>query len=133
MFGLGKIFSGVLDKFGLGWLGSAISIGVNLMSGNWFALIGDVSNLVSQFKGFSFLEKFNRFAPLGGFGFNGGGCFSNNLSLGLGRADSLLDSIKSTGGLNKALSMVQLVRETERNISIFNTRNSQAMHNYRLC
>ncbi len=45
MFGIGKLFSGVLDKFGLGWVGSAISIGVNLMSGNWFALIGDVTNL----------------------------------------------------------------------------------------
>lgn len=123
--GLGKFFGGNLlnslfDKMGMGWLGSAISLGLNAMSGNWLAMIGDVSNLVSQFKGLSFLEKFNQFQPLGGFGFN------NGFSLDFGKASSIFDRLDSTGLFSKALTAANLVREAENNAMIFQGRSSQA-------
>jgi hypothetical protein len=130
MFGIGKLLGGVFNRLGLDWLGQAISIGFNLATGNWLALMGDVTSLVSNFKGLSFLEKFSRFAPLGGFGFNGG-CFSSAFSsLGLGRADGLLNVLGRATGLDRAVSMLELVRETERNISIFNARQNVSAFNY---
>ena len=129
MFGIGKLFgvnllSNLFDRMGLGWLGSAISIGINAMSGNWLALIGDVSNLVSQFKGFSFLEKFNQFQPLGAFATGG---FNSGFSLDFGKAASIAERLDSTGILSKALTAAKYVQEAENNTLIFQNRNNQAL------
>ena len=61
MFGLGSIISKLagplLDKMGLGFITPLISAAINFSTGNYAALIGDVTNLVGSFSGSSFLSK----------------------------------------------------------------------------
>lgn len=77
MFGLDKLIGGVLDKIGLGELAPFVSLGINLFTGNWVGLIGDVTNLVAKFTDSKFLDKVAKFAPLGNFA---NGNFGNILS-----------------------------------------------------
>lgn len=71
MFGLGKLVSsltgGLLDKIGLGFLSPFVSMAVNFFSGNYLALIGDVTNLVGTFSNSSFLKNLSQLNPLGSF------------------------------------------------------------------
>lgn len=110
MFGLGKLVSGLtgglLDKIGLGFLTPIISMAVNFASGNYLALIGDVTSLVAQFTDSSFLKNLSQFQPLGSFGQVG--CFNNLLSF------DKLDSLRGTAqllGLSKADNMLKVVEE----------------------
>lgn len=108
MFGLGSIVSKLagpfLDKIGLGFIKPLVSAAVNLATGNYAALIGDVTNLVSSFSDSSFLSKAANKPTLGIFqnGQNGG----NKLSLGniLGLKNNPL--LKSFGKITEMFKVV---------------------------
>ena len=110
MFGLGKLVSGLtgglLDKIGLGFLKPFVSIAVDLFTGDYASLIGDVTNLVAQFTGMDFLENLSKLNPLGAFG--GGGDFLGNLLSGEGLS-SLKDLAHSVGftGADKLFNIVE--------------------------
>lgn len=112
MFGLGKIASGLtgglLDKIGLGFLSPFVSLAVNFFSGNYLALIGDVTNLVGSFSDSSFLQNLSRLNPLGAFE-QGAGAFSGIFSPG--NQFDLLKTTAQTLGLDKASQMLNLVEE----------------------
>lgn len=112
MLGLGKLVSGLagglLDKIGLGFLTPFVSLAVNFFSGNYVAMIGDVTNLVSRFSDSSFLQNLSKFQPLGMLG-QGGGCFGSNLP-----SFSDVDTWRGTAqmlGLDKAEKMFNLVED----------------------
>ncbi len=82
MFGLGKIFDSVFGKFfdsiGMGWLGQAIALTADIMSGNWVGAAQDVLNLVAEFTDNAWMDRVASLQPLGAF--DGGGCFGDILS-----------------------------------------------------
>ena len=131
MFGLGKLVSsltgGLLDKIGLGFLTPIVSMAVNFASGNYLALIGDVTNLVAQFTDSSFLKNLSQFQPLGSFG-QGGGCFSSLLSF------DKLDSLRGAAqllGLGKADNMLKVVQEFSTSFNMIQ-QNREVAHYGRL-
>jgi hypothetical protein len=68
MFGLGKVFGGLLDSIGLGWMGSVLSLATNFMMGNWVGVAQDIFRLVSEFSNDSWTNRVDRYQPLGVFG-----------------------------------------------------------------
>jgi hypothetical protein len=79
LFGLDNLVGGLLDKVKLGWVMDVVKMYVDFQTGNWLALAGDVSHLVSKFSDFSFMDRVDRDQPLGGFDtnsrFSTNGCF----------------------------------------------------------
>ena len=71
MFGLGKIFDSVFGKFfdsiGMGWLGQAIALTADIMSGNWVGAAQDVFNLVAEFTDSAWMDRVASLQPLGAF------------------------------------------------------------------
>lgn len=133
MFGLDKIFGGgggifgkFFDSMGLGWLGKALSLATNVMTGNWLAAAKDVFELVSQFSSNSWMDQASRFQPLGEFGQNspfGTESFSG------ARADELstrADSFDPLGQSNSTRA-IYVVRETTYNNAVAN-RNLAYAH-----
>jgi len=109
MFGLGKLIGGLagglLDKIGLGFLTPFVSLAVDYFTGNYAAMIGDLTNLVGQFSDSSFLKNLSKFQPLGMLGQGG---FSGLSSLGN------LDVLRGTAqtlGLDKVDKMFDLVQD----------------------
>lgn len=130
MFGLGKLVSGLagglLDKIGLGFLSPLVSMAVNFFSGNYLALIGDVTNLVSQFSDSSFLKNLSKLQPLGDFA--RGGCFGSMLSL------DNLDALRGTAqllGLDKADRMLSVVEDFSSSFNLIQ-QNREASYYGRL-
>lgn len=126
MFGLGKIFSGIaggfLDKIGLGFLKPFVSLAVNFFSGNYLALIGDITNLVGRFSNSSFLKNLSRLNPLGGFG-SGSNCFGNIIS---GGRFNLLRTTAQILGLNKADRMLSVVSDFRSSLNLINQNRENA-------
>ena len=88
MFGLGKVFSGLLDSVGLGWMGSVLSLATNFMMGNWAGVAQDIFQLVSEFSNDSWTNRVDRYQPLGAFGRNS--CFGDG-TLSESRVSDLRD------------------------------------------
>lgn len=130
MFGLGKIFSGLtgglLDKIGLGFLSPFVSLAVNFFSGNYIALIGDVSSLVGRFSNSSFLKNLSQLNPLGSFG-QGTNCFGNILS---GNRFNVLRTTTQLLGLNKADRMLSVVEDFRSSVSLIQQNREIAHYNF---
>lgn len=130
MFGLGKIFSGIaggfLDKIGLGFLKPFVSLAVNFFSGNYLALIGDITNLVGQFSNSSFLKNLSNLNPLGQFG-SGSNCFGNLIS---GERFNLLKTTAQILGLNKADRMLNLVDDFRSSFSLVQQNRENAHYSF---
>lgn len=126
MFGLGKLVSGLtgglLDKIGLGFLSPLISGAVNFFSGNYLALIGDITSLVSRFGSSSFLQNLSLLNPLGSFS-QGSNCFGNLIS-----ADRFNTFQSSTRllGLDKADKMLNLVNDFRFTTNLINQQRETA-------
>ena len=129
MFGLGKVFSGLagglLDKIGLGFLKPFVSLAVNFFSGNYLALIGDVTSLVGQFSNSSFLKNLSQLNPLGSFG-QGSNCFGSLLS---GGRFNLLQNTAQLLGLNKADKMLSVVNDFRSSLNLINQNRENAHYN----
>lgn len=136
MFGLGKLVGGILDSIGLGKLAPFIAIGIDFFTGNYAALVGDVTDLVSRFTDLSFLDKIAQFAPLGEFGT--GGCFGLDSVLSMDRLSELTDrfSSLSTGEMlgvwEKAGKALDLYNEVAQNRLVVNTTRANLATNFRL-
>jgi hypothetical protein len=129
MFGLGKIFDSVFGKFfdsiGMGWLGQALALGADIMSGNWVGAAQDVFNLVAQFTDSSWMNRVASLQPLGAF--DGGGCFGEVLSENtLGR---LLGAAagEGRGDLGQFFSALNVVQETLHNGAVVSANRGFAM------
>lgn len=117
MFGLGKIFDSVFGKFfdsiGMGWLGQAIALTADIMSGNWVGAAQDVFNLVAEFTDSAWMDRVASLQPLGAF--DGGGGFGDILSENtLGRWFELAGGDERSG-LGQFFSMVNVAQETMHN------------------
>lgn len=107
MFGIGKIFGSLFDRLGLGWVGHAIQLAINISTGNWLAVADEVLQLVARFSNNDWLQRVAQVQPLGLFGAGRGGCF--NL-----RLDRLVDMgarLATTGGHERVGSALRLVSE----------------------
>jgi hypothetical protein len=131
MFGLGKIFDGVFGKFfdsiGLGWMGQALALTADIMSGNWVGAAQDVFNLVAEFTDSSWMDTVASLQPLGAF--DGGGSFGDILSENtLGR---FLEAATGDerGGLGQFFSAVNVVSETLHNDAVVSANRRFAMSN----
>ena len=114
MFGLGKIFDGVFGKFfdsiGMGWLGQALALTADIMSGNWVGAAQDIFNLVAEFSDSSWMNRVASLQPLGAF--DGGGCFSDTISENtLGRLFNAASGSDTRG----IVSAINIVQETMQN------------------
>lgn len=136
MFGLGKLVGGILDSIGLGKLAPFIAIGIDFFTGNYAALVGDVTDLVARFTDLSFLDKIAQFAPLGDFAT--GGCFGLDSALSLDRLGELTDrfSALSTGeklGVwEKVGKAFDLYNEVGQNRLMVNTMRASVATNFRV-
>lgn len=116
MFGLGSIVSKLagplLDKIGLGFVTPLISAAINFSTGNYAALIGDVTNLVSSFSNSSFLSKAANKPTLGLFQNNNqqSGCFDLGKKLSLGNILGLKNN-PLLQGFTKITGMLSTVGE----------------------
>ena len=131
MFGLGKIFDSVFGKFfdsiGMGWLGQAIALTADIMSGNWVAAAQDVFNLVAEFTDSAWMDRVASLQPLGGF--DGGGCFGEILSENtLGRFFEMATGDEGRG-LRQFFSAVNVVNETLHNGAIVSANRNLAAFN----
>jgi len=129
MFGLGKIFDSVFGKFfdsiGMGWLGQAIALTADIMSGNWVGAAQDVFNLVAEFTDSSWMDRVASLQPLGAF--DGGGCFGDILSENtLGQWLELAGG-NERGGLGQFFSAVNVVNETLHNGALVSSNRRFAM------
>lgn len=131
MFGLGKIFDSVFGKFfdsiGMGWLGQALALTADIMSGNWVGAAQDVFNLVAQFTDSSWMNKVASLQPLGAF--DGGGCFGDILSENtLGR---LFDSAggDGRGDFGQFFSALNVVQDTLHNGAMVSANRRFALTN----
>lgn len=131
MFGLGKIFDSVFGKFfdsiGLGWMGQALALTADIMSGNWVGAAQDIFNLVAQFSDSSWMNRVASLQPLGAF--DGGGGFGDILSENtLGK---LLDltSGDERSGLGQFFSAVNIVQETLHNGAMVSANRRYAAAN----
>lgn len=116
MFGLGKLLGKALDGIGLGWLGDVVSMGVNLMSGNWLGLIGDFSNLVQRFSDPSFTERVDREPPLGTFGQNNRPSRPFQPALSSQRLQDIGQSFASRGnGFSSFMRALSVLRDASMN------------------
>ena len=131
MFGLGKIFDGVFGKFfdsiGMGWLGQALALTADIMSGNWVGAAQDVFNLVAEFTDSSWMDTVASFQPLGAF--DGGGCFGDILSENtLGRfLDVAAGNERS--GVGQFFSALNVMNETLQNSRVVAANRNFAMSN----
>jgi len=128
MFGLGKIFDSVFGKFfdsiGMGWLGQAIALTADIMSGNWVGAAQDVFNLVAEFTDSSWMDRVASLQPLGAF--DGGGCFGDILSENtVGRWLDLGGDER--GGLGRFLAAVHTANETLQNNAAVSTNRLYAL------
>jgi hypothetical protein len=129
MFGLGKIFDGVFGKFfdsiGMGWLGQALALTADIMSGNWVGAAQDVFNLVAKFTDSSWMNQVASLQPLGAF--DGGGCFSELLSEStLGRfLEQAAGNERS--GIGQFFSALNVMNETLQNGRVVAANRSFAM------
>lgn len=126
MFGLGKLISGLtgglLDRIGLGFLSPLISGAVNFFSGNYLALIGDLTSLVSRFSNSSFLQNLSLLNPLGSFS-QGSNCFGNLIS---GDRFNTFQSTARLLGLDKADKMFNLVNDFRFTANLINQQRETA-------
>lgn len=129
MFGLGKIFDSVFGKFfdsiGMGWLGQAIALTADIMSGNWVGAAQDIFNLVAEFTDNAWMDRVASLQPLGAF--DGGGCFGEILSENtVGRWLNL-----ATGGerssLGQFFSAINVAQETMHNEALVSANRRFAM------
>lgn len=136
MLGGGNLLGSLFDKIGMPWLGKIVNIALDIYTGNMAALVGDVANLASQFKGLGFLDKVAQFAPLGGFatggGFGsssfGGDCFGTSSS----RYQDLSSVSNSKfGGSGKISKSIQLGHETSRNGNVVQSNRHSTMYGAR--
>lgn len=129
MFGLGKIFDGVFGKFfdsiGMGWLGQALALTADIMSGNWVGAAQDVFKLVAEFTDSSWMNQVASLQPLGAF--DGGGCFSDFLSEStLGRfLEQSAGNERS--GIGQFFSALNVMNETLQNSRVVAANRSFAM------
>src|SRR5215213_8691821 len=129
MFGLGKIFDSVFGKFfdsiGMGWLGQAIALTADIMSGNWVGAAQDVFNLVAEFTDSSWMNQVASLQPLGAF--DGGGCFGDILSENtLGRfLDVAAGNERS--GVGQFFSALNVMNETLQNSRVVAANRNFAM------
>jgi hypothetical protein len=126
MFGIGKLFGGFLNKIGLGFLSPFVSLAVNFFSGNYLALIGDISNLVGKFSKSSFLKNMSLLNPLGNFSQKTsvlGNLFSGN-KLGI------LRNSAQFLGLNKAENMLAVVAEFRSSYNLVQQNRENAHYYY---
>lgn len=130
MFGLGKLISGLtgglLDRIGLGFLSPFISGAVNFFSGNYLALIGDITSLVSRFGSSSFLQNLSLLNPLGGFS-QGSSCFGNLL------AGDRFNTFQSTArllGLDKADKMFNLIGDFKFSTTLIRQNRENAHYGF---
>lgn len=125
MFGIGKLFGGFLSKIGLGFLSPFVSLAVNFFSGNYLALIGDITNLVGKFSKSSFLRNMSLLNPLGSFS-QKTSCFGNLFS---GNKLGILRGAAQMLGLNKAESMFRVVDDFRSSYSLIQ-QNRENAHYY---
>ena len=127
MFGLGKLVSGLtgglLDKIGLGFLKPFVSIAVDLFTGDYASLIGDVTGLVAKFTGMDFLENLSKLNPLGAFG-GGSGDFLGNLLSGEGL--SSLKNLAHSFGFTGADKLFNIVEDFNNATSLLSQNRSAA-------
>ena len=131
MFGLGKIFDSVFGKFfdsiGMGWLGQAIALTADIMSGNWVGAAQDIFNLVAEFTDSAWMDRVASLQPLGAF--DTGGCFGEVLSENtLGRWFDLAAGDERSG-LGQFFSAVNVVHETLHNSSVVSANRRFAAAN----
>jgi hypothetical protein len=131
MFGIGKIFDSVFGKFfdsiGMGWLGQAIALTADIMSGNWVGAAQDVFNLVAEFTDSSWMDRVASLQPLGAF--DGGGCFGDILSENtFGRLLDLTTGDEGRG-LGQFFSALNVVQETLHNGAMVSANRRFAMSN----
>jgi hypothetical protein len=131
MFGLGKIFDSVFGKFfdsiGMGWLGQAIALTADIMSGNWVGAAQDIFNLVAEFSDSSWMNRVASLQPLGAF--DGGGGFGDILSENtFGR---LLDVATGDngGGRSSVFSAINIMQETLHNGALISANRRYAAAN----
>jgi hypothetical protein len=132
MFGLGSIVSKLagplLDKMGLGFIKPLVSAAVNFATGNYAALIGDVTNLVSSFSNSSFLSKAANKPTLGAFQNNQpGGCFSGESKLSLGNILGLKNN-PLLKGFGKITGMLGVVGDFLGALNAVQTSRSEAQY-----
>ena len=125
MLGGGNLLGSLFDKIGMPWLGKIVNVALDIYTGNMMALVGDVANLASQFKGLGFLDKVAQFAPLGGFATGGGFGSSSFGSSCFGMSSNRLDSLSSTlstsnNSLPKFTNSLNIFRETARTSEMYN-------------
>lgn len=129
MFGLGKIFDSVFGKFfdsiGMGWLGQAIALTADIMSGNWVGAAQDIFNLVAEFSDSSWMNRVASLQPLGAF--DGGGCFGEILSENT--ISRFFDQAAGSGGrdFGQFFNAVNVVRETMHNDALVSANRRYAM------
>lgn len=124
MLGGGNLLGSLFDKIGMPWLGKIVNIALDIYTGNMAALVGDVANLASQFKGLGFLDKVAQFAPLGGFASGGGFGSSSFGKSSFGMSSGRLDSLSSTlsasnNALPKFSNSLNVFRETARTSEMY--------------
>lgn len=131
MLGLGKIFDGVFGKFfdsiGMGWLGQAIALTADIMSGNWVGAAQDVLNLVAEFTDSAWMDRVASLQPLGAF--DGGGCFGDILSENTIGKWLDLAGVDERRGLGQFLSAVNVAHETLHNVSLVSANRRSAIYN----
>lgn len=128
MFGLGKIFDGLFGKFfdsiGLGWMGQALALTADIMSGNWVGAAQDIFNLVAEFTDSAWMDRVASLQPLGGF--DVGGCFGEVLSEDtLGRFFELATGDERRG-LGQFFGALNVVSDTLHNSAIVSSNRRYA-------
>jgi hypothetical protein len=127
MFGLDKLFGGggagifgqFFDSIGLGWMGDAFSLAIDIATGNWLAAAQDVFSLVSEFSNDSWMDQIDSNQPLGPFSSNG--CYGQQ-GLSEDRADELRTQAQSDdpGLVRNATRLIFLAHEMSYHNAIAN-------------
>lgn len=131
MFGLGKIFDSVFGKFfdsiGLGWMGQALALTADIMSGNWVGAAQDIFNLVAEFSDSSWMNRVASLQPLGAF--DGGGSFGDILSENTFGKLLDLTTGDNAGGRSSVFSAINIMQETLHNSSLVSANRRFAAAN----
>lgn len=131
MFGLGKIFDSVFGKFfdsiGMGWLGQAIALTADIMSGNWVGAAQDIFNLVAEFSDSSWMNRVASLQPLGAF--DGSGGFGDILSENTFGKLLDLTTGDNGGGRGSVFSAINIMQETLHNGSLVSASRRYAAAN----
>jgi hypothetical protein len=111
----------------MGWLGQALALTADIMSGNWVGAAQDVFNLVAEFTDSSWMDTVASLQPLGGF--DAGGCFGDVLSQGtLGRFFEAAVGDERRG-FGQFFSALNVVNETLQNSAVVANNRRYAMSN----